>query len=155
MGKDGKYHQGKFRPQHPEKYKGDPNNIIYRSSWELKALRWCDRNSNVLEYGSEEFFIPYFDETTKKVRRYFPDLFIKVKDNLGNVKNYVVEIKPKRQTFPPEQTSKKRNKTYINEMVTYQKNMSKWKYAKEWCEDRGLIFKILTEDDLGINFRDK
>jgi hypothetical protein len=155
MGRDGKYVQGRFNPQNPEKYAGDPKNIIYRSSWELKALQWCDRNTSILEYGSEEFFIPYFDETTGKVRRYFPDLFIKIKDNSGNIKKYVVEIKPKRQTKHPEQTPRKKQKTYINEMVTYQKNMSKWKYAEEWCKDRGLIFKILTEDDLGINYRDK
>lgn len=155
MGKDGKYLQGRFHPQNPEKYKGDVNNIIYRSSWELVALQWCDRNPDVLEYGSEEFFIPYFDETTRRVRRYFPDLFIKVKDNQGSIKKYVVEIKPKKQTRPPEQTSRKRNKTYISEMVTYEKNLSKWKYAEEWCKDRGLIFKILTEDDLGIKYRNK
>lgn len=155
MGRDGKYLQGRFHPKNPQKYKGDVRNIIYRSSWELKALRWCDRNPNILEYGSEEFFIPYFDETTKKVRRYFPDLFIKIKDNTGQIKTYVAEIKPKRQTIPPQKTPKKKEKTYLNEMITYQKNKSKWKYAEEWCKDRGLIFMILTEDDLGINYRDK
>jgi hypothetical protein len=153
MGRDEKYLQGRFHPQNPKKYKGDPGNIIYRSSWELKALQWCDRNENILEYSSEEFFIPYFDETTRKVRRYFPDLFIKMKDRSGEIKRYVVEIKPKRQTILPKKTPRKKEKTYINEMITYEKNMSKWKYAREWCEDRGFIFTIITEDDLGIRYK--
>ena len=59
MSRDGKYHQGRFHPQNPQKYKGDVNNIIYRSSWELKFMQWCDRNENIMEYGSEEFWIPY------------------------------------------------------------------------------------------------
>ena len=29
-------YKGKFNPIHPDKYKGDPSNIIYRSLWEFK-----------------------------------------------------------------------------------------------------------------------
>ena len=82
--RDGKYHQGKFHPRNPQKYKGDYNNIVYRSSWEVHFMRYCDRNDNIIEWGSEEIFIPYFDPTTKKLRRYFPDFIMKVKDNQGN-----------------------------------------------------------------------
>lgn len=148
MARESKYLQGKFTPKHPEKYKGNSRNIIYRSSWELEALRWCDRNEKIIEYSSEEFFIPYFDATTGKVRRYFPDLFITIREDNGSIKKYLIEIKPKKQTKPPEKTPRKREKTYINEMITYQKNISKWKYAEEWCKDQGIIFKIITEDDL-------
>ncbi|NDB85179.1 MAG: head completion protein, partial [Alphaproteobacteria bacterium] len=28
-------YKGKFNPKNPNKYKGDPTNIIYRSRWEL------------------------------------------------------------------------------------------------------------------------
>jgi hypothetical protein len=145
-----KYHQGRFHPQNPEKYKGDYTNIIYRSSWELKFMRYCDRNSNILEWGSEEFFIPYLDPTTNKVRRYFPDFIIKVKESNGNMKKYVIEVKPKKQTLPPKQTPRKRQKTFINEVMTYEKKKAKWRSAKEFCEDRQIEFKIITEEDLGI-----
>jgi hypothetical protein len=148
--REGKYNQGRFHPQNPEKYKGDHNNIIYRSSWEIKFMRYCDRNPSVLEWGSEEFFIPYLDPTTNKVRRYFPDFFIKVKTSKGEIKRYIIEVKPKRQTIPPQQTPKKRKKTFINEVMTYEKNIAKWKAAKEFCEDRKLEFKIITEDELGL-----
>jgi hypothetical protein len=145
-----KYLQGKFHPQNPKKYKGDHTNIIYRSSWELKFMRYCDRNVNILEWGSEEFFIPYLDPTTNKVRRYFPDFIIKVKENTGDVKTYVIEVKPKQQTIPPEKTPKKKQKTFLNEVITYEKNKAKWKAAKEFCEDRKIYFKIITEKDLNI-----
>jgi hypothetical protein len=148
--REGKYNQGRFHPQNPEKYKGDYKNIIYRSSWEIKFMRYCDRNPNILEWGSEEFFIPYFDPTTNKVRRYFPDFFIKVKTSSNEIKRYVIEVKPKRQTVPPQQTPKKRQKTFINEVMTYEKNIAKWKAAREFCEDRRIEFKIITEDDLGL-----
>ncbi len=146
--REGKYHQGRFHPKNPEKYKGDLQNIVYRSSWELKFMQYCDRNENVLEYASEEFFIPYFDPTTNKVRRYFPDFIIKVKDKDGNIKKYLIEVKPKRQTLVPKETKGKRKKTYINEVLTYNKNLAKWKAAQEWCADRLIEFKIITEEEL-------
>jgi len=147
MARDGKYHQGRFNPRNPEKYKGDVRNIIYRSSWELKFLQWCDRSENILEYGSEEFFIPYLDPTTNKVRRYFPDAYVKIQEANGKIKKYIVEIKPLKQTKPPV-AGKKKSKTLMNEAITYEKNIAKWKAAKEWCDDRLLEFKIITEKDL-------
>jgi hypothetical protein len=150
MPRDTKYHQGRFHPKNPEKYIGDPNNIIYRSGWELKFMRWCDRSEKVLSYGSEEFYIPYYDPTTRKVRKYFPDFIMKVKESNGSIKKYIIEIKPKNQTIPPVKTPKKRNKTFITEALTYEKNIAKWKAAKEFCDDRMIEFKILTETELGL-----
>jgi hypothetical protein len=147
MARDGKYHQGRFNPRNPEKYKGDVRNIIYRSSWELKFLQWCDRNENILEYGSEEFFIPYLDPTTNKVRRYFPDAYVKIQEANGKIKKYIVEIKPLRQTQPPV-AGKKKKQTLITEARTYEKNIAKWEAARQWCDDRMLEFKIITEKDL-------
>jgi hypothetical protein len=149
MPKDSKYHQGKFRPQNPEKYVGNPNNIIYRSSWELKFLRWCDRNPSILKYGSEEISIPYYDPVTKKVRRYFPDAFVEIVHKDGKKCKYLIEIKPKKQTMPPQKKTQK-NKTYVNEVYTYVTNEAKWKAAQEFCKDNLLEFKIITEDELGI-----
>lgn len=149
MGEKEKYHQGKFHPRFPEKYKGNYNNIIFRSSWELKFMRYCDRNPNILEWGSEEFFIPYFDPTTRKVRRYFPDFIVKIKETSGVINTYVVEVKPKRQTKPPV-AGKKKRKTLVNEAMTYEKNKAKWAAAEEFCRDRLIHFKIITEDELGI-----
>jgi hypothetical protein len=149
MPRDSKYNQGKFHPQNPQKYKGNVNNIIYRSSWELKFMQWCDRNENILEYGSEEFWIPYISPVDNRVHRYFPDFIIKVKENSGNTKNYVVEVKPQRQTVPPKQKSRV-TKSYLYEAQTYAVNQAKWKAAEEWCADRLLNFMVITEKELGI-----
>ena len=142
--------KSRYKPEYPRKYKGDPNNIICRSSWESKFCRWCDLNENILEWGSEEFCIPYRSSVDRRVHRYFPDFIIKVREQTGDVKRYVIEVKPKKQTRPPVQTTKKRTKKYINEVKTYAVNEAKWKAADEWCKDRLLEFKIITEDQLGI-----
>jgi hypothetical protein len=150
MPRDGKYYQGRFHPQNPQKYKGDVKNIIYRSGWELKFMKWCDTNKNILEYSSEEFFIPYFDPTTKKVRRYFPDFYIKYISSNGEIKKAIVEIKPLRETKEPVATKNKRKKTLLNETLTYAKNQAKWEAAREFCKDRLMEFKVITENELGI-----
>ena len=147
MSRDGKYHQGRFHPQNPQKYKGDVNNIIYRSSWELKFMQWCDRNENIMEYGSEEFWIPYVSPVDNRVHRYFPDFIIKVKESDEEIKTYVIEVKPKRQTVPPKQKSRV-TKSYLYEIQTYAVNQSKWNAADEWCKDRKLEFKVITEQEL-------
>jgi hypothetical protein len=145
-----KFHKGRFHPQNPEKYKGDVRNIIYRSSWELKFMKYCDRKVDILEWGSEEFFIPYVSPMDGKVHKYFPDFFVKLKERSGQIKKYVIEVKPKSQTKKPIKTERKRNKTFITEALTYEKNVAKWKAAQEWCQDRMLEFKIITEDELGL-----
>ena len=142
-------YKGKYQPSFPKKYKGNPTNIVYRSLWERTFMKYCDTNENILEWFSEEIAVPYFDPTTSKIRRYFPDFYIKVKESNGQIKKYIIEIKPKKQTLEP-QIQKRRTKGYIYEVYEYAKNQAKWKAAEEWCADRGYKFKVLTEDDLGI-----
>jgi|TARA_Y100000994_G_scaffold73214_1_gene60059 hypothetical protein len=137
-----------YRPSFPKKYKGNPNNIICRSSWETKFCGWCDLNENIVEWGSEEFFIPY-RAPDGKVRRYYPDFIIKVKENTGQLRTYVIEVKPLKQTKPPK-PKKKVTKSYIYECKTYAMNQAKWKAADEWCKDKRIEFKIITERELGI-----
>ena len=142
-------YKGKFRPSVPKKYKGDYTNIIYRSLWELKFMKYCDSNQNILEWGSEEFFIPYTSPVDGKRHRYYPDFYIKVKESTGQVKKYVIEIKPKKQCIEPK-PQKKKTKGYIYEVCEYAKNQAKWKAASEYCKDRMVEFKVLTENELGI-----
>lgn len=77
--KKGKYKQGYFIPKHPNKYIGDVNDIIYRSSWEKRFMIHCDLNSNVISWGSESFPIPYYNNVKGRMARYYPDFCIKVK----------------------------------------------------------------------------
>ena len=142
--------KSRYKPSFPQKYKGNPNNIICRSSWERKFCRWCDLNENILEWGSEEFSIPYISAFVTRVHRYFPVFIIKVKESNNKIKTYIIEVKPKKQTKPPQKKSRV-TKSYLYEMKTYAVNEAKWKAAKEFCEDRRIEFKIITEDELGIN----
>jgi hypothetical protein len=143
-------YSGRFTPKNPQKYVGDANNIIYRSSWECKVMSWLDRNDNIVSWASEELIIPYISPVDGRRHRYFPDFLVKVKTRDGAVKTMILEVKPKKQTEKPEQR-KKITKQYINEVATWGVNQAKWKAATEFCLDRGWEFKILTEEHLGIN----
>ena len=142
-------YRGKYQPSFPRKYKGDSSNIVYRSLWERKFMVYCDRNENILEWGSEEIALPYRSPVDNRVHRYFPDFYIKVKENNGRIKKMIVEIKPLKQCIEPK-VQKKKTKGYIFEVVEYAKNQAKWAAAKEWCLDRGYEFKVFTENELGI-----
>jgi len=144
-----KYDQGRFKPRNPNKYKGDPTNIIYRSSWERKFANWCDLNEAVIQWQSEEFFIPYKNPIDGKYHRYFPDFLVKIKTAEGVLETWVVEIKPMNQVKEPKIQTRK-TKKYITEVKTYAINRYKWDYALEWCKDRGYKFIILTEKELNI-----
>ncbi len=142
-------YKGRYRPSNPKKYKGDSSNIIYRSLWERKFMVYCDNQTKILEWGSEEIVLPYRSPIDNKVHRYYPDFYIKVKESNGKIKRYIIEIKPKKQTVEPKM-KKKKTKGYIYEVYEYAKNQAKWKAAEEFCKDRMWEFKVLTEDELGI-----
>ena len=142
-------YKGKYQPSYPQKYKGDPTNIIYRSLWERKFMKYCDLNENILEWGSEEIYVWYKSPIDRKSHRYFPDFYIKVKESTGKIKKYIIEIKPKKQTTPPPKP-KRQTQGYIREAYEYAKNQAKWEAAKEWCLDRGYEFRVFTEKELGI-----
>ena len=142
-------YKGKYQPSYPKKYKGDHTNIIYRSLWERKFMRYCDLNENILEWGSEEIVVPYRSPVDNRYHRYFPDFYIKYKDNNGKIKKSIIEIKPYKQCIEPK-VQKRKTKGYIYEVVEYAKNQAKWTAAREWCLDRGYEFKVLTENELGI-----
>lgn len=144
-------YKGKYKPSYPNKYSGNPSNIIYRSLWERKYMKYLDTNENILLWSSEEFFIPYRSPIDGRIHKYFPDFMVKEQTSSGKIINYVVEIKPKRQCRAPKKPNNI-TKGYIFEAKEYAKNQSKWAVAKEWCADRGYEFKILTEEDLNIRY---
>lgn len=143
------YHKRKYVPINPEKYVGDPTNIIMRSSWETRFALWCDKNPSVIKWNSEETIVPYVCPTDNKRHRYFIDFRIQLRDKNGVLKTYLVEIKPDKQTKPPEAPSRK-TKRFLIEAATYMKNQAKWKAATQYAKDRGWEFIVLTEHHLGL-----
>lgn len=142
-------YSGRFTPSNPQKYIGDYKNIIYRSSWECMCMSWFDRNPDILSWGSEEVIVPYKSPVDGRWHRYFPDFVVKVKTKDNKMKTMMIEVKPKKQTEPPEQR-KRITKQYITEVATWGVNQAKWKAATEYCLDRGWEFKIITEQHLGL-----
>tara|TARA_R110000868_G_scaffold118128_1_gene313486 strand:- start:2192 stop:2635 length:444 start_codon:yes stop_codon:yes gene_type:complete len=142
-------YKGRYRVINPSKYRGDSQDVTYRSSWELKFMKWCDTNPSVLEWGSETIIIPYTSPVDNRVHRYFVDFYIKVQDRNGKINRYLVEIKPAKFTKPPEIPARK-TRRFVQEVFQYGTNQAKWKAANEYCVERSMQFLVLTEVDLGI-----
>tara|TARA_B100001094_G_scaffold26891_1_gene22445 strand:- start:3109 stop:3543 length:435 start_codon:yes stop_codon:yes gene_type:complete len=142
-------YKGKFRPKNHKKYMGDFREVIYRSSWELKFMQYCDTNRSIVKWSSEEIVIPYRSPVDNRMHRYFPDFYVKYKDIKGNYQEKVIEIKPAKQVKEPK-VQKRRTKKYVTEVFTYATNRAKWEAAEDFCKDRRWKFQILTEKELGI-----
>lgn len=137
----------RFRPKHPEKYMGDADNIIIRSSWELRAFQFCDNNPNVLKWGSEEIVIPYMKPFPGgyKPARYFPDLYVEYVDREGNLIKELIEVKPEKFT----RASRARNSaTKAFENMQYIVNMAKFTAANNWCQQNNVKFSVLSEKSI-------
>jgi hypothetical protein len=143
-----KTYKGRFQPKNPKKYNGDANNIIYRSTWEVRVMKWLDEHPNVIWWASEELPIPYKSPLDNRMHRYFPDFIAKIKQKDGSVMTYIIEVKPLEQTKMPIQ--KKKTQRYIREAATYVVNQEKWKAADIFCQEHGWKFMIMTEKELGI-----
>ena len=148
-------YKGKFRPKNPKKYKGDPTNIIYRSLLERRFMVYCDDTSAIIKWASEEIIIPYVNPITGRVHRYFPDFYIKYKIKKNEIVEELIEIKPHKQTKPPDPKKQytktgRKSKRYITEVGNYIKNEAKWRQAQQYCLDRKWNWRILTEKEINI-----
>ena len=144
-------YKGKFRPKFPNKYKGDPSNIIYRSLWERNCMVYFDQNPSVLKWSSEEVIVPYKSPIDGRWHRYFPDFLIRVRNKEGMTETILIEVKPLKETREPKKRSRV-TKQYLYEVRTWGINNAKWKAAKEYCKDRKWKFMIITEKELGIKY---
>ena len=146
-------YKGRYFPTNPKKYRGNPNQIIYRSLWERKVMVYCDKNDAIIEWGSEEVIVPYLSPMDGKIHRYFPDFYMKVRQADGSTKKFIVEVKPKSQCKQPVKNPKRRTTKWFNEVKTFAINQAKWKSAREFCEDKGMEFKIFTEDHINPKYK--
>lgn len=172
----GKYQQGFYNPRNPEKYIGDLSKIIFRSSYELKFMKYCDNFSSILKWSSEPIVIPYFNVIDEKMHNYNVDFYIRYINDENIEKDYLIEIKPDFQKNKPNKPLKKdeyeyslslfesgkiKNKPikeskssimkYNSELKTYIINQCKFNSAKNFAKERGYDFLILTESFLFNN----
>jgi hypothetical protein len=141
-------YKGTFLPKNPSKYNGNSKNIIYRSNWELRVMKYFDDHPNVIWWASEELQIPYVSPIDNKTHRYFPDFIVKMRLKDGKVTTYILEVKPLAQTKMPVQ--KRKTKRFIQEAATYAVNQEKWRAADLFCREHGWQFKVITEKELGL-----
>lgn len=94
--------------------------IEYRSGWELVVCKWLDINPEVEAYAYEAVIIPYkLNPNSSKVRKYFPDFFVKFKDGT----KLIVEVK--------------RDDRIRNAGV-----QKKAAAAEAWCASHGFVYQI-------------
>jgi hypothetical protein len=132
-----------FKPQNTKKYVGDCTKIVCRSLWERRVCKFLDETPEVIKWSFEEIVIPYTSPLDKKVHNYYPDFLVQFKNSSG-IKSWMIEVKPKKQTFLKENASKK-------EKITWIINTAKWEAAKKYCEINNMEFKILTEKEIFTN----
>jgi len=133
----------KYLPKNPNKYIGDITAITCRSLWERHVCKFLDESLQITKWSSEEIVIPYYSPIDKKIHNYYPDFLIELSIN-ETVEHWLIEVKPKKQTYLKENASKKETLTWII-------NTSKWNAAKAYCAKNNMLFKILTEKELFSN----
>ena len=139
-----KFSKDFYKIKNPEKYMGSKT-PLYRSSWEMKFMMFCDNNPAIQEWASEPVKIPYRDPLTGKQTVYVPDFLIRYVDK--NLKQHVelIEIKPAKQTFREHVGKNPYNQ------AQYVKNLAKWEAATAWCRNRGIKFRVVNEGDIFQN----
>lgn len=156
-----KYKQGLFIPTNKEKLikENAQGGVYYRSSLEHKMMIWLDKNVNIKMWGSENLKIPYEKtewsnsiqglQTTQ--HNYYPDFYYELTRKDGSISKVVAEVKPKSETEEPKlphNPTAKQLKNFEYSLLSWNKNLSKWKYMIEYCERKGFEFVIITEEIL-------
>jgi len=133
-------HKDIFEPTNKQKYAGT-NLPVYRSSWELVFMRFCDTNPSIEKWSSEPLKIPYFNPVENKYKPYRPDFLVVYIDRDGKRHAEIVEIKPAKESNLAEARSRR-------DKIRLAINMAKWKAASEYCRAHGLTFRVINEDEL-------
>ena len=136
-----RFAQGRYRCKNPNKYLGKTS-PLYRSSWEFTMMRLCDEHPSITQWASESVKIPYINPLTNKPTVYVPDFLIQFTDKFGKNRTELIEIKPASQAIKENIGRNKKNQAH------YILNQAKWAAAKAWCKQQGIIFRIITENDI-------
>jgi len=138
-----RFAQGKFTPKNPEKYLGKKN-PTFRSSWEFHFCKFCDEHPSIVQWASEAIRIPYKNPLTGKQTIYVPDFFIAYTTKSGKTKVELIEVKPSNQSIKEKTGRSKSNQ------AAWVVNQAKWAAAQSWCKQKGIFFRIVTEEDLFV-----
>lgn len=138
-----KFAQGEYIPLNKQKYVGR-GNPRYRSGWEWAFFQFCDNNDHVLEWASEAIAIKYRHPLTGKITNYVPDVFMRYRTKNNKICTEIIEIKPRKQSVIEGKMSER-------DRAVVAINYAKWEAARAWCKNAGIVFRVLTEDQLFHN----
>lgn len=138
--------RGKYLLKNPKKYVG-AKLPIYRSSWEWHFMSMCDTHPNIENWSSEGIKIPYLCPLSNRPTVYVPDFLISYIDKTGKKHVEIIEIKPRSQTM------KEHVGRSLHNQSQYVRNQAKWQAANTWCQQRGVNFRIINEQDMFHNGR--
>ena len=138
-----RFANGSYTLTNPVKYvgKGTPR---YRSGWEHAFFKFCDSNDAVLQWASESIAIPYRNPITGKSSQYIPDILMTYRTRGNQVRAELIEIKPKKQSVIEEKMSSR-------DRAVVAVNYAKWDAATKWAKRNGLLFRVITEDQMFKN----
>ena len=137
------YSQGQYVVQNPSKFVGSKMPFA-RSSWETAFMRFCDNHPNIVKWASENVKIPYRHPLTGKITNYVPDFMVQYIDKNGKTLVELIEIKPKSQTIIENAKGR-------GDKIATTINAAKWTAANEWAKAKGMHFKVITEDQIFRN----
>lgn len=134
------FRQGFYQVKNTQKYVG-VGQPKYRSGWEMTFMMFLDSNDNVLQWASESVRIPYRNPITGKQSIYVPDFLVTYRGPNNTMKAELIEIKPKKQSLIESRMSDR-------DRAVVAVNYAKWHHATLWAKRNGLIFRVITEDDI-------
>jgi hypothetical protein len=142
-----KFLSGPYTVKNGAKYagKGFPR---YRSSWEWAFMNFCDNNEHIQQWASEPVRIPYRNPLTGKMTTYVPDFIVTYCGPNNTLRGELIEIKPRSQSLIEERQSQRdRAQVAINH--------AKWDAATKWAKNNGLTFRVINEDQIFRNGKNK
>ena len=143
-----KFKQGFFVPRHPAKCMNimemaEPNAMVFRSGWEKQFFEKCDESNGIIRWGSEIVKILYRNPIKYKMSLYVPDVYIEYLSPDKKLHKMLIEIKPRNQTKLSETTNG-------YDKLQFAINQMKWASAIEFCKKRGIEFKVMGANELGV-----
>lgn len=136
--------------QNPDKYIGKMDTLAVRSSWELIMIKFLDKNKYVLEWCSEGVVIPYISPIDNKKHNYYVDFYAKVIDKQDKMREWLMEVKPYKETIEPVVKSTRKTSTNAESIKRFVINQAKWASARDYCQRNNMKFRLITERDLSV-----
>jgi hypothetical protein len=133
--------KGRYIPRNPQKYWGNPNNIYFRSSWELTCCKFFDMSNAVSRWNSEEIHISYISPRDHRVHQYWPDFMVELINANKEIERWLIEVKPLKET------SIEHAKT-VYDKIAVAVNQAKWDAAIKFAAANNMKFKVITELDI-------